>query len=238
MRHTRIIATVGPSCDTPDTLDALIRAGVDVFRLNFSHGTHDSHRATFTRIREAASRADRIVAVLQDLSGPKIRTGRLAGGAPIPLQGRRAAAHRHRRRGWAARHGLHDVRSARSKRHAGTRAAARRWPGGAAGRGDRRHRDRDDRRPRQPARRAQGHQRPRGRPAGLGAHAERCRGPGFRLVARRRHGGAVVRPERGRRRRRRGTSPRSMCQARPSSRSWSGPRPCSTSMRCSRAPMR
>jgi pyruvate kinase len=86
MRHTRIIATVGPSCDTPDTLDALISAGVDIFRLNFSHGTHDSHRATFTRIREAASRADRIVAVLQDLSGPKIRTGRLAGGAPIPLK--------------------------------------------------------------------------------------------------------------------------------------------------------
>jgi pyruvate kinase len=86
MRHTRIIATVGPSCDTPDTLDALISAGVDVFRLNFSHGTHDSHRATFTRIREAASRADRIVAILQDLSGPKIRTGRLAGGVPIPLK--------------------------------------------------------------------------------------------------------------------------------------------------------
>ena len=86
MRHTRIVATVGPSCDTPDTLDALIRAGVDVFRLNFSHGTHESHRATFTRIREAASRADRIVAILQDLSGPKIRTGRLAGGVPIPLK--------------------------------------------------------------------------------------------------------------------------------------------------------
>ncbi len=86
MRHTRIIATVGPSSDTPDTLDALISAGVDVFRLNFSHGTHDSHRATFTRIREASSRADRIVAVLQDLSGPKIRTGRLAGGVPIPLK--------------------------------------------------------------------------------------------------------------------------------------------------------
>jgi len=86
MRHTRIVATVGPSCDTPDTLDALIRAGVDVFRLNFSHGTHESHRATFTRIREAASRSDRIVAVLQDLSGPKIRTGRLADGAPIPLK--------------------------------------------------------------------------------------------------------------------------------------------------------
>src|SRR6187401_3160951 len=70
----------------PRMRHTLINAGVDVFRLNFSHGTHDSHRATFARIREAASRADRIVAVLQDLSGPKIRTGRLAGGVPIPLK--------------------------------------------------------------------------------------------------------------------------------------------------------
>ena len=86
MRHTRIVATVGPSCDTPDALDALIRAGVDVFRLNFSHGTHDTHAATYSRIRAAADRAGRIIAILQDLAGPKIRTGRLAGGAPIPLK--------------------------------------------------------------------------------------------------------------------------------------------------------
>ena len=58
-------------------------AGVDVFRLNFSHGTHDSHGATIERIRAAAAAAGRSVAILQDLSGPKIRTGRLAGG---PLQ--------------------------------------------------------------------------------------------------------------------------------------------------------
>src|SRR3954470_10054822 len=86
MRHTRIVATVGPSCDSPAALDALIRAGVDVFRLNFSHGTHDTHKATFDRIRQAADRADRMVAILQDLAGPKIRTGRLQDGAPIPLQ--------------------------------------------------------------------------------------------------------------------------------------------------------
>jgi pyruvate kinase len=86
MRHTRIVATVGPSCDTPGALDALIRAGVDVFRLNFSHGTHHTHKATFDRIRHAAERADRVVAILQDLAGPKIRTGTLQGGTPIPLQ--------------------------------------------------------------------------------------------------------------------------------------------------------
>ena len=86
MRHTRIIATVGPACDAPDTLKRLIGAGVDVFRLNFSHGSHETHAATIRRIREAASQANRMVAILQDLSGPKIRTGALHAGQPIPLR--------------------------------------------------------------------------------------------------------------------------------------------------------
>jgi pyruvate kinase len=85
MRHTRIVATVGPACDSPDVLAALIRAGVDVFRLNFSHGTQASQQQTFARIRAAADLAGRPVATLQDLSGPKIRTGRLEGGKPLPL---------------------------------------------------------------------------------------------------------------------------------------------------------
>jgi pyruvate kinase len=85
MRHTRIIATVGPACGTPELLEALLRAGVDVFRLNFSHGTHDSHREMYERIRAASDRTGHLVAVLQDLAGPKIRTGGLAGGTPIPL---------------------------------------------------------------------------------------------------------------------------------------------------------
>src|SRR3954471_18098805 len=85
MRHTKIIATVGPASDTEDTLDALIAAGTDIFRLNFSHGTHESQAATFARVRAAAARAECEVAILQDLSGPKIRTGRLAGGNPITL---------------------------------------------------------------------------------------------------------------------------------------------------------
>ncbi len=85
MRHTRIVATVGPSTSTPDMLEALIHAGVDVFRLNFSHGTHESHRATIRAIRAAETRTGRLVAILQDLSGPKIRTGRLEGGQPMAL---------------------------------------------------------------------------------------------------------------------------------------------------------
>src|SRR5262245_44157267 len=86
MRQTKIIATVGPASDSDDVICALVEAGVDVFRLNFSHGTHDSHAATADRIRRAAAAAGRAVAILQDLSGPKIRTGRLAGGRPLSLK--------------------------------------------------------------------------------------------------------------------------------------------------------
>src|SRR3954465_2243996 len=85
MRHTKIIATVGPASDTEATLDALIAAGTDIFRLNFSHGTQESQAATFARVRAASARAGCEVAIPQDLSGPKIRTGRLAGGNPITL---------------------------------------------------------------------------------------------------------------------------------------------------------
>jgi len=86
MRHTKIIATVGPASDSDSMLDALITAGTDIFRLNFSHGTHGTHRATFARIRAAARRAKREVAVLQDLSGPKIRTGQLEAHKPISVK--------------------------------------------------------------------------------------------------------------------------------------------------------
>ena len=86
MRHTKIIATVGPASDADTTLDALIAAGTDIFRLNFSHGTHESQAASYARVRAAAARSGRVVSVLQDLSGPKIRTGRLEGGVPLTLK--------------------------------------------------------------------------------------------------------------------------------------------------------
>src|SRR5262245_9494957 len=85
MRHTKIVATVGPACATPPALESLIRAGVDVFRLNFSHGTHESHRATYEAIRSASDSVGRHVGILQDLSGPKIRTGPNAGGGALQL---------------------------------------------------------------------------------------------------------------------------------------------------------
>src|SRR5437870_11792215 len=86
MRHTKIIATAGPACDTEEAIDSLIAAGTDIVRLNFSHGTHEAHAATLARVRASAKRASREVAVLQDLGGPKIRTGRLEGGRPLQLK--------------------------------------------------------------------------------------------------------------------------------------------------------
>ena len=86
MRHTKIIATIGPASDSEDVIRALIGAGTDVFRLNFSHGTHDTHGAAITRIRSAAEQAGRHIAIMQDLSGPKIRTGELKNHQPIELK--------------------------------------------------------------------------------------------------------------------------------------------------------
>jgi pyruvate kinase len=86
MRRTRIIATVGPASDDDPSLDALIHGGVDVFRLNFSHGTHQSQTATFQRVRAAAARAGRDIGILQDLGGPKIRTGATRDGRPIVVK--------------------------------------------------------------------------------------------------------------------------------------------------------
>jgi pyruvate kinase len=85
MRCTKIIATVGPASASSESLAGLIAAGVDVFRLNFSHGSHATHGETCARIRAAAAAAQRHVAVMQDLSGPKIRTGPLVGGTPLQL---------------------------------------------------------------------------------------------------------------------------------------------------------
>ncbi len=85
MRQTKIIATIGPASDSDAVLDALMAAGIDIARLNFSHGTHETHAATYARIRSAAKRASRDVAILQDLGGPKIRTGALEGGRPLTL---------------------------------------------------------------------------------------------------------------------------------------------------------
>ncbi len=84
-RRTKIVATVGPASETPDELDALIEAGVDVFRLNLSHGSLASHIERLTSIRAAEKRAGRPIAVLADLPGPKVRAGQFPdGGVLLP----------------------------------------------------------------------------------------------------------------------------------------------------------
>lgn len=79
-RRTKIVATMGPAAADPDSVKALVEAGMDVARLNFSHGGPESHEQMAEWIRQAADAAGRSVAVLQDIQGPKIRVGRLPGG--------------------------------------------------------------------------------------------------------------------------------------------------------------
>jgi pyruvate kinase len=91
MRRTKIVATVGPASRRPETLERLIQAGVNVFRLNFSHGTHDEHLEVVRSVREIAARLHRPIALLQDLSGPKIRTGKVKDGEVQLVKGTRLA---------------------------------------------------------------------------------------------------------------------------------------------------
>jgi pyruvate kinase len=79
-RRTRIVATLGPASRAPEMVLALAEAGVDVFRLNFSHGTHDDHAAALMAVRAAEARIDRPLAALADLQGPKFRLGVFAAG--------------------------------------------------------------------------------------------------------------------------------------------------------------
>lgn len=84
MRRTRILATIGPSTNNVESIRQLMVAGADAFRLNFSHGTRESHAVTCQRIREAAEAVGRETSIVQDLSGPKIRTGAVI--EPITLE--------------------------------------------------------------------------------------------------------------------------------------------------------
>ena len=83
-RGTKIIATLGPASDTLDDIVLLANNGADVFRLNFSHGSHEDHQRRLLAVREAEKAVGRPLGVLADLQGPKLRIGRLA--APIPLE--------------------------------------------------------------------------------------------------------------------------------------------------------
>src|SRR4030065_891605 len=89
MPKTKIVCTIGPASQSPETLGDLIPAGLRVARLNFSHGSHAEHAAVISHLRRLSAELGRPVAILQDLGGPKIRVGPVAGGTvmlePGPL---------------------------------------------------------------------------------------------------------------------------------------------------------
>lgn len=85
-RRAKIICTIGPSCNSEQVLRDLMRLGMDVARLNFSHGSHDDHARSIRRLRETAEKEGRTICILQDLQGPKIRTGNLDGHHPVTLK--------------------------------------------------------------------------------------------------------------------------------------------------------
>lgn len=86
VRRAKIVCTLGPASWSPEMVDALIRAGMDVARLNFSHGTHAEHERTIGYLRAASARQQKPISIIADLAGPKIRTGKLQGGKPVVLR--------------------------------------------------------------------------------------------------------------------------------------------------------
>ncbi len=85
MRRTKIVCTIGPASSSEERLEQLMRAGMNVARLNFSHGTHAEHEQVVRRVRAISARLGCAVAILQDLQGPKIRTGKLQDDRPVTL---------------------------------------------------------------------------------------------------------------------------------------------------------
>jgi pyruvate kinase len=84
-RSAKIVCTLGPASNSPEMIVRLMEAGMDVARLNFSHGTHEDHARVIKRLREASGRLAKPIGILADLQGPKIRTGTLKGKQPVPL---------------------------------------------------------------------------------------------------------------------------------------------------------
>ena len=88
-RATKIVATLGPASSSPEVLEEMIRTGVDVVRLNFSHGTAQDHIDRAAMVRAAADQAGKAVAIMADLQGPKIRVGKFEGDKTMLRQGQR-----------------------------------------------------------------------------------------------------------------------------------------------------
>lgn len=88
-RRTKIVCTIGPSTNTPEMINKLLDEGMDVARLNFSHGDHEQHRITIRTLRSLSRQKGKEIGILQDLGGPKIRVGQLSGGKMTRKHGER-----------------------------------------------------------------------------------------------------------------------------------------------------
>ncbi len=106
LRSTKIVATLGPSSSDPHTLDQLVSAGIDVVRLNFSHGTVDDHKKRIELLQQAMRNHDRTIALMADLQGPKIRIGKFAGSKILLKPGQKFILDAHCTLGDATRVGL------------------------------------------------------------------------------------------------------------------------------------
>ena len=157
-RRTKIVATLGPASSRPEMIRKLIDAGVNVFRLNFSHGSHETHGAAIRDIRRAASEARQAVAILQDLQGPKMRIGELVGHQPVNLSAGDSVRITHRRGRRNRRADFDHVRRVARRRPEGRRDPARRRPAATARHGRRRPRGADRGARGRRAGRAQGHE--------------------------------------------------------------------------------
>ncbi|MGB6429640.1 MAG: pyruvate kinase, partial [Candidatus Acidiferrales bacterium] len=85
-RHAKIVCTLGPASDSLPMITSLMRAGMDVARVNFSHGNHERHAELIGRLRQASAKLQKPIALVADLQGPKIRTGLLVEGKPVQLR--------------------------------------------------------------------------------------------------------------------------------------------------------
>src|SRR5258708_32649044 len=108
IRRTRIVCTIGPSSSSPAVLRTMVQAGMDVARLNFSHGDHATHRQAAEDVRAAAEAVGRPAAILGDLQGPKIRTGPLDSAFMRLAPGRRGGRRGPPRRGPRGKRGSHS----------------------------------------------------------------------------------------------------------------------------------
>ncbi|MFP4482416.1 MAG: pyruvate kinase, partial [Thermovirgaceae bacterium] len=85
MKRVKIVCTLGPACQAKETLREMVTAGMDVARLNFSHGTQESHGLHLENVRALEKELARPIAAMLDTKGPEIRTGRLSGGQPVHI---------------------------------------------------------------------------------------------------------------------------------------------------------